>query len=144
MKTTNKLELMLDVIEKADKNALINLVRGMSQSEITNIAKAVPAIRSSLQYEYAKPKQTTPNYTVGKDEFGNTVFAVEIQPRNYLRKNQKKIEQILEKQQHEISEKYGDRAVTPKSEFIKCTNHEELFDLIMEDKKEKGWTFKDE
>lgn len=53
MKTTNKLEIMLDVIEKADKNALINLVNDMSQSEIRHMAKIVPAIRSSLKYEYA-------------------------------------------------------------------------------------------
>ncbi len=50
MKTTDKLELMLDVIEKGDKDALLSLVRGMSQAEMTNIARAVPAIRSSLQY----------------------------------------------------------------------------------------------
>ncbi|PFB64424.1 hypothetical protein [Bacillus cereus] len=142
MKTTNKLELMLDVIEKADKNALVNLVMGMSQNEITRMAKSVPAIRSSLQYAYAEAEQTAPKYTVKKDEFGTT-FAFEYQPRNNLKRNEK-IEQILEKQQQEISEKYGDRAATPKSEFIKCNSHEELFDLIMKDKKEKGWSFKDE
>ncbi|MGH1107336.1 hypothetical protein [Bacillus paranthracis] len=143
MKTTNKLEIMLDVLEKGDKNALLNFVRGMSQSEMSNMAKVVPAIRSSLQYEYPEPPTQTPKYNVKRTDDGIVVEIGNPSPRNYI-KRRENAEQELEKEQEEISEKYGKRAATPKAEFIKISNHEELFDLIMEDKKEKGWSFKDE
>lgn len=126
----------------------------MSQSEIRHMAKIVPAIRSSLKYEYAD--RPIPVYRVKAEAVaepivevneGVGVFSFKHQvppsmrvPRRRVLYNEKK--QIGES--IEINKKYAERAETPKSEFIKCDNHEQLFDLIMKDKKEKGWKFKDE
>ncbi|MFJ8455713.1 hypothetical protein [Bacillus paramycoides] len=142
MKTTNKLELMLDIIEKADKKALLNFVRGMSESDMTHMAKIVPAIRSSIKYEYAEQPKMTVQTIDGKKVYRIDIGATPAikLPIARIKKNENKELKELK----EINEKYAKRAETPKSEFIKCTNHEQLFDLIMKDKKEKGWKFKNE
>lgn len=54
------------------------------------------------------------------------------------------MKKITNKEQKEIEEKYGKRAKAPQSEFIKYESPEQLYELIMKDKKEKGWKFKDE
>ncbi|ARO21325.1 hypothetical protein OB985_05340 [Bacillus cereus] len=147
MKTTDKLELMLDVIEKGDKDALLSLVRGMSQAEMTNIARAVPAIRSSLQYAEPPTVPTPPKYKVKETDSGIFVaFEYPLPHRVSLENKNPRPKRHLKSfiEQKEISEKYAERANTPKSEFIKSNNPEQLFDLIMQNKKEKGWKFKDE
>ncbi|MGH0968076.1 hypothetical protein [Bacillus cereus] len=54
------------------------------------------------------------------------------------------MKRITNKELRGISEKYGERAKSPQSEFIKYESHEQLYDLIMKHKKEKRWKFKDE
>lgn len=49
-----------------------------------------------------------------------------------------------EAEEKEIYEQIKDRLDTPKDAFIKYESHEQFFELIMEDKKKKGWKFKDE
>lgn len=54
------------------------------------------------------------------------------------------MKQITDQEHKEIEEEYGERAKAPQSEFIKYESPEQLFDLIMKNKKEKGWKFKNE
>lgn len=54
------------------------------------------------------------------------------------------MKRISNKELKEISEKYGERAKAPQSEFIKYESPEQFLDLILKNKKEKGWKFKDE
>jgi hypothetical protein len=54
------------------------------------------------------------------------------------------MKRITNKEQKEISEKYGERTKATQSEFIKYESPEQLYKLLMKDKKEKGWKFKDE
>ena len=51
---------------------------------------------------------------------------------------------ISNEENKEIEEKYGERAKTPFSEYIKYESPVQFYELIMKDKKEKGWKFKDE
>ncbi|MGP1910664.1 hypothetical protein ACTSEZ_21235 [Metabacillus sp. JX24] len=51
---------------------------------------------------------------------------------------------ISDEENKEIEEKYAERAKTPLNEYIKYEGPEQLWDLIMKNKKEKGWKFKDE
>ncbi|MGH0775278.1 hypothetical protein ACQVSN_27000 [Bacillus mobilis] len=53
-------------------------------------------------------------------------------------------EEISDEEHKEIEEKYGERAKDPQSAFIKYESPQQLYDLIMKDKKEKGWKFKGE
>ncbi|MEK4646355.1 hypothetical protein [Bacillus sp. PK30] len=54
------------------------------------------------------------------------------------------MKRITNEENKEIEEKYGERAKAPQSEFIKYESPQQLYDLLMKDKKEKGWKFKNE
>ncbi|MBJ7998240.1 hypothetical protein JDS75_27860 [Bacillus cereus] len=54
------------------------------------------------------------------------------------------MKRITNEEQKEIEKKYEERAKAPHSEFIKYESPEQLYELLMKDKKEKGWKFKDE
>jgi hypothetical protein len=47
-------------------------------------------------------------------------------------------------EENELYEKYKDRLETPKEKWIKYEGPEQLWEMIMEDKKKNGWKFKDE
>ncbi|WP_215573177.1 hypothetical protein [Bacillus mycoides] len=54
------------------------------------------------------------------------------------------MKRITNEEQKEIEKKYEERAKAPHSEFIKYESPEQLYELLMKNKKEKGWKFKDE
>ncbi len=90
---------------------------------------------------------TPPKYKVKETDSGILVaFEYPLPHRVSLENKNQRPKRHLKSfiEQKEISEKYAERANTPKSEFIKSDTPEQLFDLIMQNKKEKGWKFKDE
>lgn len=60
-------------------------------------------------------------------------------------KNTNEMEELeMNQEEKEIYEEYKDRINAPQEEFIKYEGPEQLLKLVMEDKKKKGWKFKDE
>ena len=61
------------------------------------------------------------------------------------RKDEREQEKMRQKEEEkEIYEQIKDRLDTPKEEFIKYESPEQFLQLVMEDKKKKGWKFKGE
>lgn len=129
---------MLDVLEKGNKEELIDLVKEMSPNDLQSLAKFVPTIRSSLNSGAVK-RRIPSRYLRGAYKARVQRHSPGIVLSAYHSQDE-----IDDNEHKEINEKYAKRAQTPLTDFIKYESPEQLYELIMKDKKEKGWKFKDE
>lgn len=116
MKTISPLERIFDAIQKEDKEELLNIVKELNGTEVKEMAKIIPSIRSGNLFVH---QGTEVVYTHDQEDIS--------------------VEELKE-----IEEKYAERAKTPSSEFIQYRGADQFYEVIMKDKKEKGWKFKDE
>ncbi|MBJ8108952.1 hypothetical protein JDS99_04645 [Bacillus cereus group sp. N6] len=121
MKTKSKLDYIFEAILNADKDELMDVVKGLNKAEIKEMAEVVAVFRDASR---KIPTAQTVEIILPIKE--------DIQ------------EEISDEEHKELEEKYGERAKAPQSEFIKYEGPQQLYDLLMKDKKEKGWKFKNE
>lgn len=132
MKTKSKLERILDAIQNADKEELMDIVQGLNKAEILEMAEIMALLRAADHKVPASPfvEIIRPLKEDNDDEQEGIIENIQ--------------EEISDEEHKEIEEKYGERAKAPQSEFIKYESPEQFLDLILKNKKEKGWKFKDE
>ncbi|MFE4706882.1 hypothetical protein [Peribacillus simplex] len=171
--TVNKLEHFLDALESADKKELLYAISELSSSDVKNISKLAPIIRSAIldnmenqmndvikpvtvkDYNLALKYLSTPGIELNDSNpvlkylnsqgielkyYGDYKDYIAVDLNDFDDEQ----ESISEEENKEIEEKYGERSKAPLSDFEEFKGPKQFYDLLMKDKKEKGWKFLDE
>lgn len=159
--TINKLEHFLDVLESADKKELLYAISELSSFDLENISKLAPIIRSAILVNmekqmkdvikpvYVETDNSLLRYSLLKHLNLNGIEVKYFENyRDYvavdLNEFDDEQEPISEEENKEIAEKYGERSKAPLNDFEEFKGPKQFYDLLMKDKKEKGWKFLDE
>ncbi|WP_160725042.1 hypothetical protein [Bacillus sp. USDA818B3_A] len=114
-----KIYQLFNAMEKQDKNEMMDLIQHLQASDLITLSKVAPLLRSRLR----------------------AITAVEIE---LVESADAEENEVTEEEQIELNKLYGNRAQTPPQEFIKYKGPDQLLDMIMKNKEQKGWKFKDE
>ncbi|WHY58626.1 hypothetical protein [Peribacillus simplex] len=163
MKTTdkdNKLERVLDAMESADKKELLYAISELSSHDVEKMAQLVPLIRSAALVSpivieeknmngIFKPLYTGTYKSVLNSLMSNNKISIINEDfRDYvavdLNEYENEQEPISDEENKEIEEKYGVRSKAPLKDFEEFKDANHYYDLLMKDKKDKGWKFLDE
>ncbi|KWZ85652.1 hypothetical protein HMPREF3213_00312 [Heyndrickxia coagulans] len=116
--SAQKVDQLFDKIEQENKAELLQFVEGLNPEELESLSKSIRWYRNVLK----------------------EIERLRIEESSHLNEQNN----ISPDEMHEINKKYGKRSKTDPSKFIEYKGIEQLKDLVLKDKAEKGWKFKDE
>ncbi|PGN62202.1 hypothetical protein CN978_25055 [Priestia megaterium] len=141
--TTGKLDRLIHAFKEQDKLAVYKLIHSMSGSDMDEVGDILTAIRE-IREELVTASIISPTRRertefeiLVADEKDEDMLIPEEElnaEENFISKEEKK----------SFAERYGYRANAPKEDFIQYHGIDQLYELVMEDKKKKGWKFKGE